>query len=60
MIMARYIQKTLYTIDWYKNGFCYRTTCGCDREGVKNARATAKLLGETIKVEKECVIKYAY
>ena len=58
--MTRYTQKTLYTIDWYTNGFCYRTTCGCDREAVKDAKKLAKLLGETIKVEKERVVKYAY
>ena len=40
-----------YIIDWIKNGFCYRTTMDCPYSYVKNARQTAKALGETIKVE---------
>ena len=58
--MARYTQKTFYTIHWYKYGFCYRSTTHCDRQAVKDARELAKLLGEKIETEKEEVVKYRY
>lgn len=41
----------IYSVDWIRNGFCYRTTMGCTWENVKDCRKTAKLLGETIKYE---------
>lgn len=41
----------IYSVDWIRNGFCYRTTIGCTWEDIKNYRRTAKLLGETIKYE---------
>jgi hypothetical protein len=45
------IKTKIYSVDWIRNGFCYRTTMGCTWEDVKNCRRTAKLLGETIKYE---------
>lgn len=42
-----------YTVNWYSNGWNYRTTIGCDWETVKRFRKLAKALGETIKYEKE-------
>ena len=45
--------KNFYTVDWYTDGFCYRTTTGCDWETVKRFKKLAKVLGETIKYEKE-------
>lgn len=45
--------KNSYTVNWYINGFCYRTTVGCDWDAVKRFRRLAKVLGETIKYEKE-------
>jgi len=49
-----------YTVHWYRNGFCYRTTRGCEMDDVKNCKHTAKLLGETIKYELEKVVTYEY
>ena len=51
--MARKIvRKTkIYSVDWIRNGFCYRTTMGCTWEDVKDCKRTAKLLGETIEYE---------
>ena len=49
-----------YIIDWIKNGFCYRTTMDCPYSYVKNARQTAKALGETIKVEYCRTLKYEF
>ncbi len=51
--MARKIvRKTkIYSVDWLRNGFCYRTTMGCTWEDVKNCKRTAKLLGEKIEYE---------
>ena len=40
-----------YAVNWYSNGFCYRTTVGCDWEDVKRCRRTAKAIGETITYE---------
>lgn len=58
--MKRTIKVKYYTVDWYRNGFCYRTTRGCDGEAVKNCKRTAKLLGETIKYELERIDNYSY
>lgn len=45
--------KNTYSVDWIRNGWCYRTTIGVDWEGVKRFRKLAKALGETIRYEKE-------
>lgn len=42
-----------YTVDWLTNGFCYRTTVGVPKDELKNYRATAKLIGDTLRIEKE-------
>ena len=43
-----------YTVDCYtESGYCYRTITNCDWEAVKNLRNIARLLGETIKYERE-------
>lgn len=41
----------IYSVDWIRNGFCYRTTMGCTWENVLECKRTAKLLGETIEYE---------
>jgi hypothetical protein len=56
--MVRRRTKKIYDVDWYCNGFLYRTTTGCDWEDVKNLKKVAKLLGETIKWE--CVDERTY
>lgn len=56
----RTLKVKYYTVDWYRNGFCYRTTLGCDMEAVKDCKRIAKLLGETIKYELEKVVAYEY
>ncbi len=56
----RALKVKYYTVDWYSNGFCYRTTRGCDMEAVKDCKRTAKLLGETIKYELEKIVTYEY
>lgn len=42
-----------YWVDWYCNGFCYRSTHGVTWDEVKEMKKLAKLLGETIKYTKE-------
>ena len=50
--MRKKVVKTkIYSVDWYRNGFCYRTTMGCTWEDVKQCKRTAKLLGEKIEYE---------
>jgi hypothetical protein len=57
----RIVKVKYYTIHWYlSNGHCYRTTTGCKQEDVANARKTAKILGEKLKVELEEVVEYEY
>ena len=41
----------IYNVDWIRNGFCYRTTMGCDWEAVKDCKRAAKLMGEKIEYE---------
>lgn len=51
-IMRRIKRKAkIYSVDWLRNGLCYRTTMGCTWEDVLECKRTAKLLGETIKYE---------
>lgn len=45
--------KATYWVDWYRNGFCYRSTHGVTIEQVREMKKLAKLLGETIKYERE-------
>lgn len=42
-----------YTVNWYSNDFCYRTTVHVPGSRVKELRQIAKMLGETIKTELE-------
>ena len=54
----RYVTERRYTIHWYRNGFCYRTTTDCPKDYVEACKRTAKVLGETIKTELERIIKH--
>jgi hypothetical protein len=45
------VRRKIYSVDWYNNGFCYRTTTGCTWEQVQDCKRTARLLGEKIKYE---------
>lgn len=59
--MKKLVRKyKVYTVDWYRNGFCYRTTTDCDWEAVKDCRRAAKLMGETIKYEFDHYKEYTY
>ena len=49
-----------YTINWFRNGFCYRTTLGCPWIAVLDAKRTARLLGEKIEYELEETIVHSY
>jgi hypothetical protein len=60
MAKTKVIKEKRYTIHWYRNGFCYRTTLDCPKEYVADCRATAKLLGEKIKVELDRIIERRY
>lgn len=42
-----------YSVDFYKDGLCYRSTTGVPKGDLKYLRQRAKLLGEIIKVELE-------
>lgn len=49
----------VYDIDWIlSNGFCYRSTLNLTKGQLNDARRTAKVLGETIKVTEKRYIKY--
>ena len=54
------IKRKIYSVDWYYNGFCYRTTTGCTWEHVLEFKRTAKLLGEKIKYQVIDVKEYRY
>ena len=41
----------IYSVDWIRNGFCYRTTMGCEWEDVLECKRQAKLMGEKIEYE---------
>ena len=60
MARKRYVLEKRYTIHWYRDGFCYRTTRDCPKDYVESCRMTARLLGEKIKTELERTIKYEY
>ena len=52
--MPRKSQKpATYTVDWLRNGFCYRTTVGVPKDALADYRKTARLLGEKLKVTKD-------
>lgn len=53
-------KERIYTIHWHINGFCYRTTTGCDKQHVEYCKKVARQLGETLKIELEKVITYEY
>lgn len=42
-----------YWVDWYRDGWNYRSTHGATWEQVKEMKKLAKVLGETVKYEKE-------
>ena len=47
-------KQTTYWVDCYTpGGFCYRSTHGVTMEQVREMKKIAKVLGETIKYEKE-------
>ena len=54
----KYVTEKRYTIHWYRNGFCYRTTTNCPKDYVDNSKKLAKALGETIKIEVEQIIRH--
>ena len=58
MPKKRFVTEKRYNVEWYSNGFCYRTILDVPFEEVKNMRLTAKLLEETIKIEHTKTIKY--
>ena len=45
----------LYWVDWYMDGFCYRSTHSVPKNKIKELRKLAKHLGETIKIEILCL-----
>ena len=57
--MRNHIEK-IYAVNWYNNGFCYRTTTRCKWDDVKRLRRTAKELGETITYEVIDTVTYRY
>ena len=44
MAKKRFVTEKRYEVDWYRNGFCYRTTTNVTWEGVKDMKKIAKLL----------------
>lgn len=60
MAKKRYVTERRYTINWYRDGFCYRTTRDCPKDYVDSCKVTARLLGEKVKVELERIVKYEY
>lgn len=57
---VRKCKENRYTINWLRNGFCYRTTLDCPWSAVLYAKRVAKLLGEKIEYELERTIVYQY
>lgn len=52
--MAKKEKKPItYQVDWIRDGWCYRTTCGVPKEVLKQCRITAKTLGEKLVITKE-------
>ena len=49
MAKKRFVTEKRYEVDWYRNGFCYRTTTNVTWEGVKDMKKIAKLLGVDVK-----------
>ena len=43
----------LYQVDWIRDGWCYRTTCGVPKDALKECRVAAKVLGEKLEIIKE-------
>lgn len=43
-------KKKMYFVDWYRNGFCYKTTSNCPYSYVKECRKLARELGEKVEV----------
>lgn len=60
MAKKRFVTEEIYEVDWFRNGFCYRTTTNVTWEGVKDMKKTAKLLGETISYTHVRTNKYEY
>jgi hypothetical protein len=60
--MARKIVKktNIYSVDWWRGDWCYRTTTGCDWQAVQECRRAAKLMGEKITYEKTDVKEDVY
>jgi hypothetical protein len=54
------VKKKIYAVNWYCNGYCYRTTTECTWDDVKELRKVAKSLGETITYELLRVETYRY
>lgn len=56
------IKKTvnIYAVDWYYNGYNYRTTTGCTWKDVQELRRQAKAIGETVKWEVMGTKTYEY
>ena len=52
--------KKIYAVNWYCNGFCYRTTTNLKWEDVKRIRKVAKDIGDTITYEVMDTITYRY
>lgn len=52
--------KKIYAVNWYCNGFCYRTTVNLEWEDVKRLRRVAKDIGDTITYEVMDVVTYRY
>lgn len=50
----------LYSVDWYRGTWNYRTTTNCKWEDVLECKRAAKLMGETIKYEAYDTVEYYY
>ena len=44
-------ERKLYWVNWYRNGYCYKSTSNVPYDGVKEYKKLAKSLGETIDYE---------
>ena len=45
-------KETLYWVDWYRDGYCYRSSHSVSKEELKECRRMAKMLGEKLVIEK--------
>lgn len=58
--MKKYVTEKRYFVNCIRNGFCYASHSNCNWAAVRQFKAIAKMLGETITYEYTHTVKYEY